>query len=263
MFEEYRELVRAARQLIDTEELLGSGFIPASEHPLPPAKVAKAAGGGPAPPAAPAPPRPRGMPPDQKAAALEKIDVEEVRSCVRCGLSRGRTQTVFGEGSADAELLFVGEGPGREEDRTGRPFVGRAGELLTKMIQAMGLRRADVFICNLVKCRPPGNRSPAPDEVGACWDYLVRQLEIIRPRVIVALGSPATQALLNTRTGITKLRGQWQSLPLLSDKLQGTPVMPTFHPAFLLRQYSQENRMKVWSDLQQVMAALGLPLPKK
>ena len=126
------------------------------------------------------------------------------------------------------------------------------------MIEAMGLRRQDVYICNILKCRPPGNRTPGPEEVECCWGFLVRQLQIIRPKVIVALGNPATQALLDTRVGITRMRGNWQQLPLIGQNLAGIPVMPTFHPAYLLRQYTQDNRKQVWSDLQQVMDLLGL-----
>lgn len=189
---------------------------------------------------------------------LEAMDHNEVRTCRKCPLAEGRTNTVFGEGNPQAELVFVGEGPGAEEDRQGRPFVGRAGDLLTKMILAMGLSREDVFICNVVKCRPPSNRTPAPEEVQACWGYLVRQLQIIRPKVIVTLGNPATKTLLDTRTGITRMRGQFHSLPDWAAGLGGIAVMPTFHPAYLLRQYTQENRGMVWSDLQQVMDRLGI-----
>lgn len=195
---------------------------------------------------------------EAKVAALEKMDVEEVRGCTKCALSRSRTNTVFGEGNPDADLVFVGEAPGQEEDRTGKPFVGRAGQLLDKMIAAMGLGRDDVFICNILKCRPPNNRTPATEEVEACWNYLVRQLQIIRPKVIVTLGNPATQTLLDTRTGITRLRGQWQKLPLLDEGLSGIDVMPTYHPAYLLRQYTVENRRKVWEDLKKVMDRLNL-----
>ncbi|MHC4981842.1 MAG: uracil-DNA glycosylase [Planctomycetota bacterium] len=196
-----------------------------------------------------------------KAKALEDLEASEVRNCRRCGLCGGRTNTVFGEGHPDADVVFIGEGPGHEEDLTGRPFVGRAGELLTKMIQAMGLRREDVYICNIIKCRAPNNRSPNPEEVAACMGHLISQLQVIQPQVIVTLGNPATQALLQTRTGITRLRGQWQALPLIGEGLQGTAVMPTFHPAYVLRQYTEDVRGKVWSDLQEVMAKLGLRLP--
>ena len=196
---------------------------------------------------------------EERAAALEAIDVNEVRTCTRCRLHQGRTQTVFGEGSPTAEIVFIGEGPGEEEDRTGRPFVGRAGELLTRMIAAMGLKRRDVYICNVVKCRPPGNRvpggrrgrSPAATTCSA-------SSRSSRPAVIVTLGNPATQKLLDTTIGITKIRGQWQKLPLLPRGLGGIDVMPTFHPAFVLRQYTADVRGKVWADLQQVMQRLGL-----
>ena len=199
---------------------------------------------------------------EEVQAKLDELR-QEIGDCTRCKLHTGRNNLVFGEGSPQARLLFAGEGPGRDEDRTGRPFVGRAGKLLSQMIEAMGTSREDVYICNIVKCRPPKNRSPLPDEVQACWDYLVRQLQVIQPDVIVTLGNPATQNLLNTRVGITRLRGQWQLLPALGDGLAGIPVMPTFHPAFLLRKYTPENRRKVWDDLQKVMAKLGLEPPKK
>jgi DNA polymerase len=141
--------------------------------------------------------------------------------------------------------MFVGEGPGAEEDERGEPFVGKAGRKLDEMIQAMGFTRAQVYIANIVKCRPPGNRDPEPDEIATCAPFLVEQIEAIRPEVIVALGSPATRTLLRTSVGITKLRGQWH-------EFQGIPLMPTFHPAFLLRAYTKENRKLVWDDLQAV-----------
>jgi DNA polymerase len=251
-------LFGAARELIEIERALGGEHLPRRRHPLPeaaapPAEVRAAA----------APQGQEGTAAADKAAALAAIDDGEVKGCTRCGLSASRHNTVFGEGDPDADLVFIGEGPGMEEDRTGRPFVGRAGELLTKMIRAMGLTRQQVFIGNLVKCRPPNNRSPAPDEVQACWDYLLRQLQIIQPKVIVALGNPATKALLNTAVGITRLRGRWQQLPPLAEGLTGVPVMPTFHPAYLLRQYTPDNRKKVWSDLQQVMERLGIEPPQR
>jgi uracil-DNA glycosylase len=247
-------LARAARQLVETDVMLGGAFLHRKKGqdgsgPFTGSPMASACAAAPDFTAASA----------DKAAVLAAMDENEVRGCIKCCLSQGRTQTVFGEGSPDAELVFVGEGPGEEEDKTGRPFVGRAGELLTKMIQAMGLSRQQVFIANMVKCRPPGNRAPAPEEIQACWSYLVRQLQTIQPKVIVTLGNPATQGLLNTRVGITRLRGQWQKLPDIGAGLAGIDVMPTFHPAYVLRQYTPENRQKVWSDLQKVMDALGLP----
>ena len=201
--------------------------------------------------------------PEDKSIALQELDTNEVKPCRKCQLCKTRTNTVFGEVNPDADLVFVGEGPGAEEDLSGHPFVGRAGDLLTKMIAAMGLSRSDVFICNMVKCRPPGNRTPLGEEIAACWDYLVRQLQIIRPKVIVTLGNPATKGLLSTNVGITRLRGQWASLPDIAPGLAGIAVMPTFHPAYVLRNYSVNTRQLVWSDLQTVMERLGLKMPEK
>ncbi len=166
------------------------------------------------------------------------------------------SQLVFGEGNPAADLVFVGEAPGAEEDRTGRPFVGAAGQKLDEIITAMGLTRSDVYICNVLKARPPQNRTPLPDEVAAHLPFLQQQLAIIRPAVIVALGGPAAKVLLNTSTGITQLRGRW-------GFWQGPaglqiPVMPTFHPAYLLRQYTPEVRGQVWSDMQAVRVRIGL-----
>jgi DNA polymerase len=152
--------------------------------------------------------------------------------------------------------MFIGEGPGETEDRTGRPFVGRAGEKLTEMINAMGLKREQVYIANIVKCRPPRNREPAPDEVATCAPFLQRQIEIIRPKVIVTLGRPATQHMLGRAIAISKVRGQWHDW-------RGVKLMPTFHPAYILRNYTPATRAAVWSDLQQVMSELGLAAPKK
>jgi uracil-DNA glycosylase len=187
-------------------------------------------------------------------ARVERLRVlaDEVAGCARCRLSQGRTQTVFARGNPLAELLFVGEGPGFEEDRAGEPFVGPAGQLLDKMIAAMGYRPADVYICNIVKCRPPENRKPQPDEMEACRSYLATQLELVRPKYIVALGATAIQGLIGTTEGITRLRGTWKMY-------RGIPVMPTFHPAYLLRQPAAKK--EVWSDLQQVMSRLGKAPP--
>ena len=255
------ELTRAARQLLAIEELLGGPFVPARAVALPEVGPAAAAAGGGDGGAVVRAAVSNGMSAQEKADALAEMDTNEVTGCTKCALCQSRTNTVFGEGDADADLVFVGEGPGADEDATGRPFVGPAGKLLAKMITAMGLAREQVFICNMVKCRPPGNRAPMPEEVSACWGYLVRQLQIIQPQVIVTLGNPATRGLLDTRVGITKLRGSFQQLPDIGEGLAGTPVMPTFHPAYLLRQYTPDNRGKVWSDLQQVMKLLGLEPP--
>ncbi len=240
----FEDIKLAGEQIMETERFLAGDFIPAGQNPLPEIKKA------------------RKMTKQEKADALKSMDENEVRGCTKCRLHEGRTHTVFGEGNPDADLVFVGEGPGQQEDETGRPFVGRAGKLLDKMIAAMGIDRKDVFICNLVKCRAPNNRTPAPDEVRTCTDlYLTGQLSIIEPKAIVCLGGPATQHLLNTTVGITKLRGQWSQLPIMGENLAGTSVMPTFHPAYLLRQYTTQNRQKVWSDLQEVMKFLGLKPP--
>jgi uracil-DNA glycosylase family 4 len=194
------------------------------------------------------------LPTGDKTRALDVLDDAEVKGCVRCRLSETRTNTVFGEGDPDAQVFFIGEGPGENEDLTGRPFVGRAGQLLDKMIAAMGLRREQMFIANIVKCRPPGNRAPAPDETGACTPYLVKQLEIVRPKIIVTLGHPAARFMLDTKLSMGRLRGQWQSW-------RGIKLMPTFHPSYVLRSYTPEVRAAVWSDLQQVMDALGMKRP--
>lgn len=196
------------------------------------------------------------LPTAQKQLHLKQLDDTEVKTCTRCGLSAGRTNTVFGEGDIDARLLFIGEGPGETEDLTGRPFVGKAGQLLDKMIAGMGLQREQVYICNIVKCRPPGNRAPAPEEVLACTPYLLQQLQTIRPQVIVTLGLPASQFMLQTRESMGRLRGVWHLW-------RGIKLMPTYHPSYVLRSYTKDVRAAVWSDLQQVMVELGMPLPKR
>ncbi len=176
-----------------------------------------------------------------------------VASCELCGLCRTRTQTVFADGTGRSRLMFVGEAPGADEDATGVPFVGRAGQLLTKMIESgMGLTRKDVYIANVLKCRPPGNRNPEPAEIASCRPYLEAQIELVRPVVLVALGKFAAQFLLETEEPITRLRGRWGSR-------RGIPVMPTYHPSFLLRQ--PERKKEAWEDLQQVLKKLGLPVP--
>jgi DNA polymerase len=183
------------------------------------------------------------------AASLPALR-EHIGDCRRCKLAPHRTTLVFGVGNPSAQLVFVGEAPGADEDVRGEPFVGRAGQLLTEIItKGMGLRREDVYIANVIKCRPPGNRNPEPDEVETCEPFLVRQLELIRPQVIVALGKFAAQALLRTKTPITKLRGQWFDY-------QGIRLMPTFHPAYLLR--NPGDKRLVWADIKAVMAVLGL-----
>ena len=178
----------------------------------------------------------------------------DIGDCTRCKLHKGRNKIVFGDGSPNAKLVFIGEGPGADEDLQGLPFVGRAGKLLTQMIEAMGLQRKEVYICNVVKCRPPENRTPEPDEVEVCSPYLLRQIDAINPRVLVCLGAVAAKTLLQTNRGITQFRGQWL-------EWRGRKLMATYHPAYLLRNPNAKG--EVWKDLQKVMAELGLQVPKK
>lgn len=196
----------------------------------------------------------------QKAAELEKI-AEEVRKCCKCGLGSSRTNAVPGEGNPNARIMFVGEAPGADEDAQGRPFVGRAGQLLDKIINACGLKRSDVFIGNILKCRPPDNRDPRADEIISCLPYLQRQIEIIEPEIIVALGAHAARTLLNTTKSIGQLRGQFHEY---YSGIGRPPIklMATYHTAYLLRNYSPENRRRVWEDMKKVLAELGLPVPQ-
>ncbi|PLY02688.1 MAG: DNA polymerase [Desulfuromonas sp.] len=176
------------------------------------------------------------------------IDIaNDLGDCQRCGLCAERKKIVFGVGHAQAELVLVGEGPGREEDEKGEPFVGEAGRLLDRILLAMGLQRSDVYICNVVKCRPPGNRDPQPDEIAACEPFLQRQLAAIRPRAIIALGKFAAQTLLQQDAPISRLRGTW-------TEYHGIPLMPTFHPAYLLR--NPLGKKEVWDDMKQVLKHL-------
>ena len=174
--------------------------------------------------------------------SLEAIR-QDIGDCVRCKLHVARTNIVFGEGNPEARLVFVGEGPGADEDASGRPFIGRAGQLLNKIIEAIGLRREDVYICNVVKCRPPGNRTPERDEVETCEPFLFRQLAVIQPKVIVVLGLPAFQCLLKSKDSMSRSRGLWR-------EWNGIKVMPTFHPAYLLR--SPEKKRETWEDMKKV-----------
>ena len=212
------------------------------ETPAPESASAYARASSPAHESESAPP-----PPSSNAEVLAPPTLEDVRAelgeCTRCGLCEGRTNIVFGDGNPSAALMFIGEGPGADEDARGLPFVGRAGELLTKMIEAgLGIARDEVYICNIVKCRPPGNRDPLPEEVARCRPFLDGQIAALRPRVIVTLGKPATSALLGRTVAITRERGTWH-------EYRGIPVMPTFHPAFVLRRYTKETRALVWQDL--------------
>ena len=178
---------------------------------------------------------------------------EDLGDCTRCKLHKTRHKIVFGDGNPKAQLVFVGEGPGADEDAQGLPFVGRAGKLLTQMIEAMGLQRKDVYICNVVKCRPPENRQPERDEVAECSPFLMRQIDTIAPKVIVCLGSTAAQTILQTNRGISHFRGEWL-------EFRGRKLMATYHPAYLLRNPAAKS--EVWKDLQKVMAELGLAVKR-
>jgi len=196
----------------------------------------------------------------EKTSELEKI-AEQANQCRKCELGSLRTNSVPGEGNSNARIMFVGEAPGADEDAQGRPFVGRAGQLLDKIIEACGLKRSDVFIGNILKCRPPENRDPRAEEIISCLPYLQRQIEIIEPEIIVALGAHAAKTLLNTTKPIGQLRGQFHEY---YAGLGRPPVklMATYHTAYLLRNYSQENRRRVWEDMKKVLVELGLPIPK-
>lgn len=182
---------------------------------------------------------------------LEQVQAD-IGDCTRCGLHQGRNKIVFGSGNPRAKLVFAGEGPGADEDAQGLPFVGRAGQLLTQMInntakgEGVPITRDDVYICNVVKCRPPGNRTPEADEMEICGQFLERQLDAIRPKAICLLGGTAAKFLLQTTQGITKMRGQWH-------EWRGIPVMPTYHPSFLLRPYAQDKKREAWDDLKKVL----------
>jgi len=192
-------------------------------------------------------------PPAGDAVAALRAIREDIGDCTRCGLSRGRKNIVFGVGNPKADIMFIGEGPGADEDEQGEPFVGRAGQLLNNMIAAMGLRREDVYIANVVKCRPPQNRAPERDEIETCSPFLMRQVDVIRPKIIVALGATAAKTLLGISDSMASLRGR------LYD-FRGTKLAVTYHPAFLLRDPRQKK--EAWKDLQMVMNFLGMPAKK-
>lgn len=253
---------REVRAWLEREVALGLEAVPRS------AAAAAAPAASPSPVAAPAPAPPLPRPAANASAAADPLvepavraaatldDLREVLGdCRRCKLCKGRNSIVFGAGDPHARLMFIGEGPGEDEDRLGEPFVGKAGELLDSIItNGMGLKRSDVYIANVIKCRPPNNRNPEPDEIVACEPFLMRQVELVKPEVIVSLGNFATQALLRDRTPISRRRGHWHDVA-------GTPLMPTFHPAYLLR--NPVDKRLVWEDVKLVMGRLGLPLPSR
>jgi DNA polymerase len=245
-----RGVLRLSPETAEALERMG-----ANPQTVPAASGDSPANAGPAPAAAEEPSAapqtetpPVALPPEAREAALNELG-EVVSVCRKCPLADTRTQTVFGVGHPQADVVFVGEAPGREEDLQGQPFVGRAGQLLTRIIEGgMKMTRDDVYICNVLKCRPPDNRDPKPDEVEACHGYLIQQLDIIRPKVIIALGRPASQTLLNTAEGVNKLRGRWHFY-------HGIPLRVTFHPAYLLRK--EQDKAKCWEDIKRVLALLA------
>jgi DNA polymerase len=229
---------------------------------VPAGMPAGAAEPAPLPPARGESPPPAGLTPADKSQAMEELR-RRALACVRCPhLAAARRNVVFGVGDINAALMFVGEAPGADEDAQGEPFVGAAGQLLTRIIQTMGLSRQTVYIANILKCRPDtprpgsGNRPPTEEEMETCIPYLLEQIDLIGPKVIVALGATAVKGLLHHKTGITRLRGQWQVF-------RGIPTMPTYHPAYLLRNQALAEKRKVWEDMLQVMARLGLPISEK
>lgn len=262
---ELRAVCEGVRAHLEWQRACGLRWLPLeAAAPPAPASGREAAARVPvSPPRAPAPPATAATapvatapPPAGDAALASLATLEALRAhlgdCRRCKLAGGRSNLVFGVGRADADLMFVGEGPGHDEDVRGEPFVGRAGQLLTEIItKGMKLRREDVYIANVVKCRPPNNRNPEADEIASCMPFLQRQVEVVAPKVIVALGTFAAQTLLGVRTPITKMRGVWHDY-------RGIKVMPTFHPAYLLR--TPGDKRLVWADIKLVMAELGLPI---
>lgn len=266
--DEREALARNLRQLVEIDRALGIDFVlkpsatavsgaPVVETPGVIATAPSTVPSVPAKPVQVTPAAGRQTSPvvaDTGPDSLEKI-ASQIAMCRACGLCETRRSTVPGEGNPQAELLFVGEGPGADEDASGRPFVGAAGQLLTKMIIAMGFRREDVFIANIVKCRPPGNRTPEPGEVGACLGYLRRQIAVLKPKIICALGNTPLRALMNDDTlGITRMRGQ-------KLQFEGITLIPTFHPSYLLR--NEEAKKPCWDDLKLVVKELGRELPKR
>ena len=238
---DFAAIAAAIRQQLEADRILGVRevpIVPVSRGPIEVRAPASASDGG---------------------ARLAELG-EQVRTCQKCGLHRTRTNTVFGVGNPNARLVFVGEAPGYHEDQKGEPFVGKAGALLTDIIKAMQLRREDVYICNVLKCRPPENRDPAPEEAMACSSYLFGQLQAIQPEIIVTLGLPAVRALLETTSSLGRLRGRFHDFRLDPD---GPPikVMPTYHPAYLLR--SPREKGKTWEDMKMVMTELGIEIPER
>ena len=247
MSPEAPHLQRLANQRLETELLLGVDFLPV---PVEYSESQNAVFTG--------TPK-QGSERQHNVAALQALSEQVTKAFPFCESLSEASQPVFGEGGADARLMFIGEAPDAEEDRIGRPFVGAAGQKLDQMIAALGCTRDEVYITNILKARPPGNRAPTSDEIASSTPWLIEQIRIIKPDVIMTLGGPATQFILDTSEGITHLRGRWGSY---TDEALHIPVMPTFHPAYVLRNYTKETRLQVWNDFQKVMELLGLQPPE-
>lgn len=286
MSDAYAQLLDAAIQHLEELKARGVRYVPASSGAL--SELARSPSPRPVSisrpavarsPSIPPLPRPEPFPPAERPVAPPAIRPEALGaeaksaafadlrrralSCVKCPhLASSRKQVVFGVGDINAQLMFIGEAPGADEDQQGEPFVGKAGQLLTKIIQTMGLSRDSVYIANILKCRPDtpgqsaGNRKPRPEEMQTCIPFLHEQIDLIRPRVIVALGGTAVEGLLGKTAGIMRLRGHWQTF-------RDTPLMPTYHPAYLLRNQALSEKRRVWEDMLQVMEKLGLPISEK
>jgi uracil-DNA glycosylase family 4 len=269
--DDLRILTRHLRAYLDALGAWGVHYVPAAQSPepgLPDPSVSQArhppeplqaqVGAERSPVHAAASPDVRAIPlPSQRALdSLSQLSLAELeavaKQCTACRLHRSRTHVAFGVGNPQADLMFVGEAPGRDEDLQGEPFVGRAGQLLTRIIEAIGMKRQEVYIANIIKCRPPNNRNPEEDEISRCEPYLIRQIALVKPRLIVALGTFAAQTLLKTKLPISQLRGRFHTY-------QGVKLMPTFHPAFLLR--NPERKRAVWEDMQAVQRELRQPSP--
>ncbi|HXT13695.1 MAG TPA: uracil-DNA glycosylase [Candidatus Angelobacter sp.] len=254
MSDAYSELLDATIHQLQELKTQGVRFIPVTVETL------TALGQPPRRRQVPTPAAPASI--DPKAAAFAELRARAL-ACMKCpNLASSRKNVVFGVGNIHAQLMFVGEAPGADEDEQGEPFVGKAGQLLTKIIQTMGLRRGDVYIANILKCRPDtpgqsaGNRKPTPEEMQTCIPYLHEQIDLIQPKVLVALGATAVEGLLGKTVGITRLRGNWQTY-------RGIPLMPTYHPAYLLRNQALSEKRRVWEDMLQVMEKLAMPISEK
>jgi len=243
------DAARVTRQHLDSLRAAGVEWLPLAPAPSVPVAAAQA---GPS-LFDDSEPQQSAVPLEERRQALQLL-ADRVRPCTRCSeLVSTRSQTVFGVGKLDPDICFVGEAPGADEDRQGEPFVGQAGQLLNRIIVACGMRREDVYICNILKCRPPANRTPLPNEAANCSEYLEKQMDLVRPRFICALGACAAQNLLNTTLSIGKLRGRFLDY-------RGIPVLCTYHPAYLLR--SPEKKKEVWDDMKLLLARIGRPVPK-